>query len=236
MNNDRTSRILSRLETGLTTDSARLKQMSHDFTATLRSARNLGLEQHFLPEWDATWNRRWVIVEDLLLRINEGVSTMDAAIARTDDAWLKDAMDAWEAIQAKDVHLVETISAIRVQANALTAAARVEWNLLATSFDADLETIHAISQALRVKLELLKEHPRAEVDLMVQDFLVDLPKLPPADEVDLEKHQGELNAAAVAIEEEQHKPGGFVDAVKALFLWVETPEERVRNDRSLRID
>jgi hypothetical protein len=224
------------LETGLSTDSARLKELNQEFAVTLRSARNLGLEQHFLDEWNTAWNQRWVIVEERLRQINELVSAMDDAIASSDDGWLKDAMDAWEAIQANDVHLVETISAIRVQASAMTAAARIEWNLLATSFDADLETIHACSQALRVKLELLKEHPRAEVDLMVQGFLVNLPKHPQEDEFTLEKHQGELDAAVVVLEKEKHQAGGFLDAVKALFLWVENPEERVKNVRSLRID
>lgn len=236
MKNDRTSRILSRLETGLRTDSARLKQLDRDFGVTLRSARDLGLEQDFSEEWDATWNQRWVIIEDLLLQISGLVSGMDSAIESSDGGRLKEALDAWESIQSKDVHLAETMSEIRVQASALNAAARIEWNLLATAFDANLETIHACSQALRVKLELLTEHPKEDVDLLVQGFLAKLPKLPQADELEAGKYQRELDAAAVELEKEQHQAGGFLDVVKALFMWVETPEERVRNDRSLRID
>lgn len=235
MKDDRTSQILSRLETGLRTDSARLKQLDRDFGVTLRSARDLGLEQNFSKEWDTTWNQRWIIVEDLLLRISGLVSEMDGAIESSDGGRLKEALDAWESIQSKDVHLVETMSAIRVQASALNAAARIEWNLLATAFDANLETIHACSRALRVKLELLAAHPKEEVDLLVQGILAKLPKLPLTDELDAEKYQRELGAAAVELEKEQHQAGGFLDTVKALFMWVETPEERVRSDRSLRI-
>jgi hypothetical protein len=236
MKNDRTSRILSRLETGLRMDSARLKQLACDFGVTLRSARDLGLEQDFSKEWDTTWNQRWVMVEDLLQRISGMMSEMDVAIDSSDRSRLKEAMGAWESIQSNDVNLVEIMSEIRGQASALNAAARIEWNLLATAFDADLETIHACSQALRVKLELLSEHTKEEVDLLVQGFLVNLPKLRQVDDLEMVKYQLKLDAAAVELGKERHQAGGFLDVVKALFMWVETPEERVKNDRSLRID
>ncbi len=236
MKNDRTSRILSRLETGLRTDSARLQQLARDFAVTLRSARDLGLEQDFTKEWDAIWNQRWVMVEDLLQRISGLMSEIDVAIDSSDRSRLKEAMGAWESIQSNDVNLVEIMSEIRGQASALNAAARIEWNLLATAFDADLETIHACSQALRVKLELLSKHTKAEVGLLVQGFLVNLPKLSQADDLEMAKYQLKLDAASVELGEEKHQAGGFLDAVKALFMWVETPEERVKNDRSLRID
>lgn len=236
MKNDRTSRILSRLETGLLTDSARLKQLASDFGVTLRSARDLGLEQDFTKEWDATWNHRWVMVEDLLQRISGLMGEMDVAIESSDRSRLKEAIGAWESIQSHDVNLVETMSKIRGQASALNAVARIEWNLLATAFDADLETIHACSQALRVKLELLSEHTKEEVDLLVQGFLVNLPKLPQAADLEMAEYQLKLDAAAVELGNEKHQAGGFLDVVKALFMWVETPEERVKNGRSLRID
>lgn len=217
-------------------DSARLKQLSCDFGVTLRSARDLGLEQDFSKEWDATWKQRWVMVEDLLQRISGSMSEMDVAIDSSDRSRLQEAMGAWESIQSNDVNLVEIMSEIREQASALNAAARIEWNLLATAFDADLETIHACSQALRVKLELLSEHTKEEVDHLVQGFLVNLPKLPQADELEMVKYQLKLDAAAMELGKEKHQAGGFLDVVKALFMWVETPEERVKNDRSLRID
>jgi hypothetical protein len=45
-----------------------------------------------------------------------------------------------------------------------------------------------------------------------------------------------VNLVELELEKEQHQAGGFLDAVKALFLWVETPEERMRNDCSLRLE
>lgn len=236
MINDRTSRILSRFETGLRTDSVRLKQLDRDFGVTLASARDLGLEQAFSEEWNATWNQRWVIVEELLLQISGLVSEMDIAIESAGIGRLDEALNAWESIQPKDAHLIETMSAIRIQASAMNPAARIEWNRITKAFDANLESIHACSQALRVKLELLTEYPKEEVDVLVLGFLAKLPKYPKTDPLNEEEYQRKLDAAAVELEKEQHQYGGFLDVVKSLFMWAENPAERVRNNRSLRID
>ena len=167
--------------------------------------------------WNATWNQRWVIVEELLLQISGLVSEMDIAIVSAGNGRINEALDAWESIQSKDSHLIETMSAIRIQASAMNPAARIEWNRITKAFDANLESIHACSQALRVKLELLTEYPKT-------------------DSLNKEEYQRKLDAAAVELEREQHQYGGFLDVVKSLFMWAENPAERVRNDRSLRID
>jgi hypothetical protein len=228
---DSVYQIMSCLKMGLYTDSERLKQLDHDFSETLKSAYNLGLEQDFSTEWNTTWNQRWLIVENLLLQINGLVSEVNECIESSEGNRLNEAVDIWKMIQLKDDYLVKVISSIRQQASAMNAAAQSEWNLLATAFDSNLETIHACSQAQQVKLNLLREQPKKWIKLLEQ-----LPKHPITDELDTNQYQQELNTAAIEIEKKQHKPGGFLDVVKALFLWVETPEERVIIDRSLRID
>lgn len=42
-------------------------------------------------------------------------------------------------------------------------------------------------------------------------------------------HQ-ELESATMAIGADQHKSLGVLDGVKSLFLWLDTPEERLRKD------
>ncbi len=217
MNNDLTCRIVSRFEMGLRVDSGRLEQLDQDLGVILLFANDLGLKQGFSEEWNATWNQRWVIVEELLLQISGLVSEMDIAIVSAGNGRINEALDAWESIQSKDSHLIETMSAIRIQASAMNPAARIEWNRITKAFDANLESIHACSQALRVKLELLTEYPKT-------------------DSLNKEEYQRKLDAAAVELEREQHQYGGFLDVVKSLFMWAENPAERVRNDRSLRID
>jgi hypothetical protein len=201
--------------------------MNPEFEQTLRSARELGIAQNFDTGWNTSWNQQWVIIELLLSRIKSLVYEMEKVIESNDTSKLKEALAAWESIQSEDVHLVESMNAIRQQANALNPIARVEWNLLASNFDSNLETIHASSQALRLKLELLTKHTKAEMDVLLQDVL---------DASDTNAQHWRVNLVELELEKEQHQAGGFLDAVKALFLWVETPEERMRNDCSLRLE
>ena len=41
----------------------------------------------------------------------------------------------------------------------------------------------------------------------------------------------ELDAAAISVAHEQHMVSGIGDDVKAMFLWVETAEERAKKNR-----
>ena len=43
-------------------------------------------------------------------------------------------------------------------------------------------------------------------------------------------YKQEFDQAAIDIELEQHQDSSFMDVVKALFMWVETPEERMRKN------
>ena len=224
MNTDQTSQIASQLETRLRSDSARLKQLDRDFGVTMRRARDLGLEQKFTQEWDTTWLQRWSIVDGHLVSISGLVNTMDEAIHSTLSDRFNMAMNAWESIHLEGVHLVESMRDIRLQASALNPAARAEWNLLSTAFNANLENLNACSRALRVKLEQLMEYPQAEADFQAT--------LPPEDKKNAENDLSDLDAAAVELDKEHHQAGGFLDVIKGLFLWVESPKERVKSDRS----
>ncbi|NDC78812.1 MAG: hypothetical protein EBZ67_13235, partial [Chitinophagia bacterium] len=74
----------------------------------------------------------------------------------------------WEGIQSEDALLVAALDVIRSRATELNADGRADWLELSGKLDAHLETLCACAQALRVKLELLKDRSRDEVDLLVQ--------------------------------------------------------------------
>jgi hypothetical protein len=131
---------------------------------------------------------------------------------------------------------VEALSALRAQAGGLNAAVRNDWNMLARTLESHLETIHACAQALRIKLELLKDHSREDVDRAVQDILSKLPKRTSAEGMKSENYDQEHRTAAAELEQEHHKFFGFMDIVKGLLMWIETTEERVRKNRSLTVD
>jgi hypothetical protein len=236
MTNDRTTAILARLEIGFRTDSAHLKELETDMTVALQHARHFGKKHGSPDDWNTNWHQQWDNVEGILRRIRVLVNEMDGSIESSDSDRLKKALKAWESIQSEDAKLVKALSAIRAQAIGLNAAVRKDWNLLARTFESHLETIHACAQALRIKLELLKEHSKEEVDDLVKNFLSKLPNRPHADGMDAEIYEQEIRKAAVELEREQHEYLGFMDVVKGLLIWVETTEERVSKNLSLQVD
>ena len=236
MKNDETTHILARLEMGFRTDAAHLKELEKDLTVKLESARHFGEKHGSADDWNTNWHQQWENVERLLGRIRELVNEMDGSIESNDSDRLKKALVTWEAIQSEDARLVEALSTIRAQASGLKAAARKDWNVLARTLESHLETIHACAQALRIKLELLKKHSKAEVDHLVQDILSRLPHRTQADGLDAEKQEQEYRRAAAELKQERHRFAGFMDVVKGLLLWVETTEERVHKNRLLRVD
>lgn len=46
----------------------------------------------------------------------------------------------------------------------------------------------------------------------------------------------EYDQALMDLRDEQHQSLGLLDTVKTMFMWKESPEERVRKNRSLRVD
>lgn len=228
-----TTRTLAVLELGLRTDAVHLKELERDLALTLQSARLFGVTYRASDVSNTNWQHQWDNVEARLIRIRLLVNVMNDCVECQDMARLKQALEAWETIQAEDVKLVEALSVIRAHAGGLGVTVRQEWNQLAHKLELHLETIHACAQVLRIKLELRKKHSKAEVDQLVQDVLTQRAR---AGEMNAGLYQQEFDDAALEIENEQHKYLGFMDVVKSLFMWVETAEERVVRNRSLKVD
>jgi hypothetical protein len=236
MTNDKATHILARLEIGFRTDYAHLKELEEELTRTLQCARHFGREHGSPDDWNTNWHQHWDDVDGILRRINVLVNEMDGAIESGDSDRLKKALKAWETFQAEDGKLLAALSAIRAQASGLTAVDRKEWNSLARTLESHLEAIHACAQVLGLKLELLKKYSKEEVNHLVQDILSKLPNRPQADGMDAETYEQEYRKAALELGQEQHKFLGFMDAVRALLMRFETPEARVLEKRSLRVD
>jgi hypothetical protein len=236
MINESPTHILARLEIGFRTDSTHLKELEKDLTVTLKNARNFGRKHGSPDDWNTNWNQQWDNVEGILRRIRVLANEMDVAIESSDSDRFKKALEAWDAFQSEDVKLVEALSAIRAQATGLNVAVRNDWNILAHALESHFETIHVCAQALRIKLELLKEHSKEEVDDLVKNFLSKLPHRSGADGMDAEIYEQEIRKAAVELEREQHEYLGFMDVIKGLLIWVETTEERVSKNLSLQVD
>lgn len=228
--------ILARLEIGFRTDSARLGELELDLTRALQRARQFGKEHGSPDDWNTSWHRQWDHVEGRLGRIRALVREMHGSLASSEPNRFDKALAAWDAFQTEDAKLVAGLGSIRAQASGLSAAVRKDWNLLARVLEPHLEAIHACAQTLRLKLELMKEHSKEAVDQTVQNFLAKLPSHDEADGMDAATSEREYQQAFTELQREHHRFLGFMDVVKALFLFVETPEERVSKNRSLTVD
>jgi len=236
MSNDKTTHILARLEIGFRTNAAHLQALEQDLTLTLQSARHFGRKHGSPDDWNTNWHQQWDHVEGILRRIRVLVEEMDGSLKNSDGDRFTQALAAWETFQVEDAKLVVALAAIRMQASGLNVAARKEWNLLARALESHLETIHACAQTLRIKLELLKKHSREEVDLLVQDILAKLPDRTRAERMDAASYAQEYRRAATELEQERYQTLGFMDVLKGLLMWIDTPEERVSKNRSLMVD
>ena len=236
MNIEIPAHILVRLEIGFSTDSARLKELEQELTETLQGLRHFGLKHGPPDDWNATWDQQWDQVEAVLRRIRVLVNELDGSIESSETDRLQRALKTWNTLESEDASLVASLGAIRTQATDLNAAVRREWNILARKLETHLEIIHACGQALRIKLELLKEHTKEEVDKLVDDILAKLPNRTPAPGLKREQHDEQSRKAAAELKLERHKFLGFTDVLKGLLLWVETTEERERKNLSLEVE
>jgi len=236
MTTDKPIHILARLEVGFRTDAAHLKELEQALAVTLLNARQFGRKHGSPDDWTTNSDQQWDNVEGHLRRIRMLVSEMHDGIESRDRESREGALAAWETIQSEDAQLEKALSGIRAQASALNAAVRRDWNLLARTLEPHLETIYACAHALRVKLELLEKHSKEEVEQLVQHILSRLPDRTQAAAWDAETYQQEYDKAVIQLEQEQHEFLGVGDFIKSFWQWFESPEERMRKNRSLRVD
>lgn len=236
MNTDNIPPLLARLESGLRTDVARLKQLENELAETLHDARGVGTTQSPQPEWNTRWQELWSRAELSLKKIQTDLQAIQEKISSSETDRLQQALSLWESIVTEDQTLIEIIASIRSSAEELSGAVRQEWNIIAATLDSHFDTIHAFGQALRVKLELLKEHSSEDVNILLDKVLTHSPFRSDEEEVGGEKAPEDYNLAAVKINQERHKFLGLGDIAKAMLLWVDNPEERLTKKLAVRLD
>ncbi len=236
LTNDTTTDVLTLLETGSRIDSAHLKELERTLAVSLRSGRQFGTPQRLPGTWATDWQHQWDNVDKILDRTRVLLNEMIAGAKSNEADHLQRAMIAWEAIQREGDQLQTALGHIRALASSLAAEDRKRWNLLALTLETELEAIHTCAQALRIKLELLKRYSLEEAEHLVHCVTSKLPKRDRTQDVDPALYDHELSKAVIELEKEQHESSSFMDIVKAMLIWVETPEERMRKNRSLQVD
>ncbi len=221
-------RLLARLNVGFRTDSTRLMALEQHLNLTLRTARSLGLQPGVTPDWTSDWNRHWDRIETALGCLRTRLETLSQFVGSSATGTLDDALMSWDALQSGGNELTASLDAIRIAAHSLDEPFQAQWRDLSSNLETHLETLNAFSESMRVRLHLLQHHPRSAVDAMVDAVVSTLPPLSDPDPVVTERG---YQKAVLELEREQHRFLNFFDTLKALSMWIETPEERVEAKR-----
>lgn len=212
--------VPTQLEVGSRDDAAQLRELEAGLATTLKAVRFFGTEENTLAARNADWHGQWDDIGRILLRINAGVDTMTAFVEGNETGSATHALEAWDMIQSEDARLVLALKNVRTQVGQLGLSQRKEWNVLARALGLQLEAIHDCAQSLRLKLEELRERSNGA----------------PVEGEPQSPHDRDYRKAALQLEREQHVFSGLKDVVKGLWMWSETPDERMRENRSLVVD
>jgi hypothetical protein len=208
------------LETGSTKTAANLRELENQLAAALHAVRFFGTEGNTLAARSANWHGQWDDVTKIILRIRGGVDTMMAILQTGGEGGRTRAFEAWDTIQSDNGQLVQALKVIRTQVGQLSLADRKEWNVLARALGLHLEAIHGCAQTLRLKLERSGGSSNQS----------------PAEGAAAPPYDHDDRDAALQLDREHHEFSGIKDIAKSLLMWSETPDERMRKNRSLVVD
>ena len=209
--------IPAELELASINGASHLGRLQAELAATLQGLRLFGTAKIVPVVGNADWHGLWDDISRTLVRIVSEVGAMTGFVEGSETGGKVRALEAWDMIQVEDDRLVRALKGVRSLVGQLSLDDRKEWNVLARALESQLVEIHACAQSLRLKLEELKESTdRAPV--------AGGPVSP---------HDHDHRKAVLQLEREKHEFTGFTDVVKGLWMWSETSDERMRENRSL---
>ncbi len=224
-----------RLEQGFRLHLLRLKSLEKEAALPLHQIRDFGRMHGPAADWHQQWDQQWAEIAATLTRMEISFGEMDAALEGTAPEYLVRAKAGWALIQAEDQRLVTSVNTVRNLAQSLDPLLRPEWNALARAIEALLQIMQVCAQTLSIRLSLTQESDAVELKRQVEKVFAQLPTTPLADDLDTVRYFLDYQKAVNELASHHHDELGFFDAIKALFLWGDSPEVHVAPDRSLQI-
>lgn len=219
--------IVSSLEAGLRADCARLIEFEAELSTTLDESHELANVRGSPADGDTGCQHHWDHVMAVLRRIHRLVAEMHEAVETSQP---QAAQAAWDELQRQEAKLAIALSGLSAQVQELNEAAAGDWKKLVLTIESHRKAVQAGIQGLHIRLQSWASHTpqNALTDAMAVTASGAAAAPPIEGDIDEVQHKRELDEAAIEIEEEQHQEMGLLDGVKALFMWTESPGERVR--------
>jgi hypothetical protein len=219
--------VVSSLQAGLRADCVRLIEFEAELTRVLEESHELANVRGSPDDWNTGCQHHWDHVTAVLRRIHRLLAEMHDAVGNShpQTAWT-----LWEELQHQEARLAIALSGLREQSTHLNEAAAEDWTKLVLTIESHRKAVQAGIQGLHIRLQAWAAHsPCYVVSEAMAIAALDAAAAPPVDDDPHEtQHLKELDQAAIEIEAEQHQELGLLDGLKALFMWVEAPGERVR--------
>lgn len=231
MINDLTSSPHSSLATGLHAHSSRLIGLESDLATALNQCEELADVQGSPGDWDTACHHQWDHVEDILDVIHGLVSEMNTSIINGSKLGALEACTAWKAIMDEETKLAAALAGMRAQSLKLNEAAHREWQELVLIVESHRKVVRTAAEGFGLRLEAWKE----EISLTREMACAVKASPLGADGTARVAYAHNLDQAAVEIEQEQHQVLDLKDDIKAMFMWVESPEERERKNQPVEV-
>lgn len=219
--------VVSSLEAGLRADCVRLIEFEAELTRVLEESHELANVNGSPADWSTGCQHHWDHVTTVLRRIHRILAEMHDAVGNShpQTAW-----KWWEELQHEEARLAIALSGLRDQATHLNEAAADDWRRLVFTIESHRKGVQAGIQSLHSRLQAWASHtlPEPEMETIPATLPEAEAERPGAHGMDTATYTSEFDQAAIEIEAEQHQEMGILDGLKALFMWVETPGERVR--------
>jgi hypothetical protein len=167
--------------------------------------------------------------------LNSRVEKLKSSLHSHDPAALTQALRDWQAVQAEEEQLSASLDALRQTGYPLDERGRRLWKSLEIALKAHRLSCEACLQTIRIKRDLLLDPTADQMEHLFQQTLANLPDSLREERLEAEAYEQEYeNAAAELQHEKERAPGGLVETVKPLFMWIETIEERAEKNLTAR--
>jgi hypothetical protein len=221
---ERASTLYQHVVRGLSEEFSQMEALDKRFITLASDVR--GIEQDAIDGTQSgDWARDWDRIESLLTTIGEHTANARNRLNATTPA--DDPLEGWRML-AEVENEIDTLLTKRKAASAqfTASAANTDWEAGWLALESQFSTLRAHVRSVHVKLELQRRFGEQLAGEIATELAQRLPD-------DLRDAKGieALEKAGKQLQEERSQFGGVLDILKALALWVESPEERARKIR-----
>lgn len=222
--------MLVRLEHSIQNDFRWLRELREEVVFTMDSARLMGDIRGADTGWKESFDGRLAELDHLFQNTAAQLENLRTAVERKDRPAMIDALDAAEGSLPADAALEEAFTGVRLLLGQMPPEMIRDWHTHEHMLKGALHRLRALIRVLGTRLTLLNQYTENDVDPMVRAALASKP-LAGESVAATQEYIDKYRQASLDVHHDQHQPGDIVDDIKAMFLWVDNPEERLNDPR-----